>query len=142
MILFLNETILFRTGFVLMSYKLQWIEIIGFRTCKLVRMLLHQDYPSCTCCCWSSWELGRCDNRVHIVIFHLTYPHKDVHSSTLIKSFIRFAETGEALVSSVDKMIFVGSTGVGRMVWTIFGLAYYIFLLVYFWFLSFIDTVV
>lgn len=28
----------------------------------------------------------------------------------------RFAETGEALVSSVDKIIFVGSPGVGRMV--------------------------
>lgn len=28
----------------------------------------------------------------------------------------RFAETGEALVSSVDKMIFVGSPGVGKMV--------------------------
>lgn len=31
--------------------------------------------------------------------------------------FVRFAETGEALVSSVDKIIFVGSPGVGRMVW-------------------------
>lgn len=29
---------------------------------------------------------------------------------------VRFAETGEALVSSVDKIIFVGSPGVGRMV--------------------------
>lgn len=28
----------------------------------------------------------------------------------------RFAETGEALVSSVDKIIFVGSPGVGKMV--------------------------
>lgn len=28
----------------------------------------------------------------------------------------RFAETGKALVSSVDKIIFVGSPGVGRMV--------------------------
>lgn len=28
----------------------------------------------------------------------------------------RFAETGEALVGSVDKVIFVGSTGVGRKV--------------------------
>jgi hypothetical protein len=28
----------------------------------------------------------------------------------------RFAETGEALVASVDKVIFVGSTGVGRKV--------------------------
>ena len=28
----------------------------------------------------------------------------------------RFAETGEALVSSVDKVIFVGSPGVGKMV--------------------------
>jgi hypothetical protein len=27
-----------------------------------------------------------------------------------------FAETGQALVSSVDKIIFVGSPGVGRMV--------------------------
>lgn len=30
--------------------------------------------------------------------------------------FFRFAETGEALVSSVDKMIFVGSPGVGKLV--------------------------
>lgn len=33
------------------------------------------------------------------------------------QSFLnRFAETGEALVSSVDKIIFVGSPGVGKMV--------------------------
>lgn len=36
---------------------------------------------------------------------------------TLIGSSSRFAETGEALVSSVDKVIFVGSPGVGKMVW-------------------------
>ena len=32
----------------------------------------------------------------------------------------RFAETGQALVSSVDKVIFVGSPGVGRMVCYLF----------------------
>lgn len=31
-----------------------------------------------------------------------------------------FAETGQALVSSVDKIIFVGSPGVGRMVLALF----------------------
>lgn len=36
--------------------------------------------------------------------------------SNLTCEFARFAETGEALVSSVDKMIFVGSPGVGKMV--------------------------
>jgi len=34
----------------------------------------------------------------------------------LIGPSSRFAETGEALVSSVDKVIFVGSPGVGKMV--------------------------
>lgn len=34
----------------------------------------------------------------------------------------RFSETGEALVSSVDKLIFVGSPGVGKMVCSSFGL--------------------
>lgn len=36
---------------------------------------------------------------------------------SLISAFtLRFAETGQALVSSVDKIIFVGSPGVGKMV--------------------------
>lgn len=34
----------------------------------------------------------------------------------LVEVITGFAETGEALVSSVDKMIFVGSPGVGRMI--------------------------
>ena len=37
-------------------------------------------------------------------------------SMALIGPSSRFAETGEALVSSVDKVIFVGSPGVGKMV--------------------------
>lgn len=31
-------------------------------------------------------------------------------------NIVRYAETGEALVSSVNKIIFVGSPGVGKMV--------------------------
>ncbi|CAI9281305.1 unnamed protein product [Lactuca saligna] len=34
----------------------------------------------------------------------------------LVEVITRFSETGEALVSSVDKIIFVGSPGVGRMI--------------------------
>ncbi|GER39469.1 aldehyde dehydrogenase [Striga asiatica] len=37
-------------------------------------------------------------------------------NSIVIKVITGFAETGEALVSSVDKMIFVGSPGVGKMI--------------------------
>lgn len=37
-------------------------------------------------------------------------------SKNKILFFSRFSETGEALVSSVDKVIFVGSPGVGKMV--------------------------
>ncbi|KAH1243553.1 Aldehyde dehydrogenase 22A1 [Glycine max] len=37
-------------------------------------------------------------------------------SMALIEPSSRFAETGEALVSSVDKVIFVGSPGVGKMI--------------------------
>ena len=37
-------------------------------------------------------------------------------SMALIRPSSRFSETGEALVSSVDKVIFVGSPGVGKMV--------------------------
>ncbi|XP_022930425.1 aldehyde dehydrogenase 22A1-like [Cucurbita moschata] len=35
---------------------------------------------------------------------------------SLVDVITGFSETGEALVSSVDKMIFIGSTGVGRMI--------------------------
>ncbi|XP_068497512.1 aldehyde dehydrogenase 22A1-like [Phaseolus vulgaris] len=34
----------------------------------------------------------------------------------LVEVMTRFAETGEALVSSVDKVIFVGSSGIGKMI--------------------------
>lgn len=46
-----------------------------------------------------------------------------VYFSPYNQSFFltRFAETGEALVSSVDKLIFVGSPGVGKMVWSSVG---------------------
>ncbi|XVF66113.1 hypothetical protein PTKIN_Ptkin10aG0008400 [Pterospermum kingtungense] len=36
----------------------------------------------------------------------------------LVDVITGFAETGEALVSSVDKIIFVGSPGVGKMAWS------------------------
>lgn len=57
--------------------------------------------------------IKRCIQRNHYLL--MSFLHFFLISN-LSSVFARFAETGEALVSSVDKMIFVGSPGVGRMV--------------------------
>ena len=59
----------------------------------------------------TGWECSFCIFCFFRLIAHMAY---------LLAFFLSsFAETGQALVSSVDKIIFVGSPGVGRMVWLI-----------------------
>lgn len=97
------------------------ILIVDIGKCKLVWMLLLPDHPISPCCYWCS--RGPCwgDNRVEPYFVPFLFPllfRSHVCIYNLNWTFLtRFAETGEALVSSVDKVIFVGSPGVGKMVW-------------------------
>lgn len=88
----------------------------GFGACQLVWVLLFPNHSSCSCCCRSSRKPGSHNYRVLLVQEYIGVLLAISHLSLISAFTLRFAETGQALVSSVDKIIFVGSPGVGKMV--------------------------
>jgi acyl-CoA reductase-like NAD-dependent aldehyde dehydrogenase len=73
---------------------------------------------SCICCVCDSEKVS--EHATWSGCFYLRIIHSALiaagASPDLVHIVTGFAETGEALVTSVDKVIFVGSTGVGRKV--------------------------
>lgn len=76
--------------------------------------------------------VGAPENLVDVITGYAFVDNIHVHFLGLFLFFwlhwaflTRFAQTGEALVSSVDKIIFVGSPGVGKMVWLSHGWSFH-----------------